>query len=80
MDLPKLHLFRPSLLLGDRAERRSVEKLMVVLMKGLNPFLLGSMRKYRSVQADEVAAAMIRAANQPSEPGVHIYEGKQLRG
>ncbi|WP_239618926.1 oxidoreductase [Cohnella mopanensis] len=78
--VPKLHLFRPSLLLGDRKERRWVEKLWGMLMKGLNPLLGGSLRKYRSIQADDVAAAMIRAANRPSELGVHIYEGQQLRG
>ncbi|QMV42309.1 Rossmann-fold NAD(P)-binding domain-containing protein [Cohnella cholangitidis] len=80
LGIPKLHLFRPSLLLGDRAEYGRGEKFMGVLMKGLNPFLLGSLRKYRSIQADQVAAAMIRAANLSSDPGVHIYEGKQLRG
>jgi uncharacterized protein YbjT (DUF2867 family) len=80
LDLTKLHLFRPSLLLGDRAEYGRGEKFWGVLMKGMNPLLLGSLRKYRSIQADDVAAAMIRAANRPSELGVHIYEGQQLRG
>jgi uncharacterized protein YbjT (DUF2867 family) len=76
--LPKLHLFRPSLLLGDRTEHRRGERLWSILMKGLNPLLLGSLHKYRAVQGDVVAAAMINAANAPSELGVHVYEGNQI--
>jgi uncharacterized protein YbjT (DUF2867 family) len=78
LTIPKLHLFRPSLLLGDRAEHRSGERFWGILMKGLNPLLQGSLRKYRSIQADTVAAAMIHMANVPSEPGVHVYQGNQL--
>jgi uncharacterized protein YbjT (DUF2867 family) len=76
--IPQLHLFRPSLLLGDRAEYRGGERFWGILMKGLNPILQGSLRKYRSIQGDTVAAAMIHAANVPSEPGVHVYEGNLL--
>lgn len=76
--LPKLHLFRPSLLLGDRTEHRSGERFWGILMKGLNPLLLGSLHKYRAVQGDVVAAGMINAANAPSELGVHVYEGKEI--
>ncbi|MCD9022663.1 oxidoreductase [Cohnella silvisoli] len=78
LSLPKLNLFRPSLLLGDRAEHRSGERLWGILMKGLNPLLVGSLGKYKSIRGDAVAAAMIQAANAPSELGVHVYEGKRL--
>lgn len=78
LGLPKLHVFRPSLLLGERTEHRRGEKLWGVLMKGLNPLLLGRFRKYRAIQAADVAAAMIRAANRHGKPGVHLYEGKQM--
>lgn len=78
LKLPKLHLFRPSLLLGDRTEHRRGERFWGILMKGLNPLLLGSLHKYRAVQGDVVAAGMINAANAPSELGVHVYEGKEI--
>jgi uncharacterized protein YbjT (DUF2867 family) len=78
LKLPKLHLFRPSLLLGDRAEHRRGERLWGILMKGLYPLLVGSLHKYRAVQGDVVAAAMINAANAPSELGVLVYEGNQI--
>jgi len=74
LGIPELHLFRPSLLLGDRKEYRTVERLYGVLMKPLKP-LLG---KYRAVHADAVAASMIRAAVGGSGTGVHRYEGKRL--
>jgi uncharacterized protein YbjT (DUF2867 family) len=76
--LPKLHLFRPSLLLGERAEHRGGERFWGILMKGLNPLLRGSFSKYKAIQGDTVAAAMIHAANTPSGPGVHVYEGERM--
>jgi uncharacterized protein YbjT (DUF2867 family) len=78
LGLPRLHVFRPSLLMGERTEHRRSEKLWGVLMKGLNPLLLGRFRKYRAIQATDVAAAMIRAANRLGKPGIHMYEGKQM--
>jgi uncharacterized protein YbjT (DUF2867 family) len=71
LGLPKLHIFRPSLLLGQRSEHRRGERFWGVAMKALNPLLIGSWRKYRAVQGEAVAAAMIRTANDNSPPGIH---------
>ena len=39
---------------------------------------MGSLHKYKAVQGDVVAAAMINAANVPSKLGVHVYDGKEI--
>ncbi len=78
LNLPRLHVFRPSLLLGKRTEHRKGERFWGLLMKGLNPLLIGSLRKYKAIQADDVAAAMICAANQDSDGCLHIYDGKRM--
>jgi uncharacterized protein YbjT (DUF2867 family) len=56
------HLLRPGLLLGDREESRPAEALARTFAPWLNPLLVGGLRRYRSVEADAVAAAMIGAA------------------
>jgi uncharacterized protein YbjT (DUF2867 family) len=73
-----VHIFRPSLLLGDRAEYRAGERITAVLASVLTPLLIGPLRKYRPVTADAVAAAMVRAAVAGAS-GVHHYEGDQLQ-
>ena len=58
-----VHIARPSLLLGDRAESRPGERLGQCLFRGLRPLLLGPLRPLRAVPADEVAARLIAAAH-----------------
>jgi uncharacterized protein YbjT (DUF2867 family) len=59
---PALHIFRPGLLLGQRAESRPREALGMALAPFLNPLMLGPAKAYRCIPADTVAAAMITAA------------------
>ncbi|MDF1576460.1 MAG: NAD(P)H-binding protein [Bacteroidales bacterium] len=56
------YLLRPSLILGQREERRFGESLGAVLLKLSHPFLLGRFRKYRAIEASCIAAAMINLA------------------
>jgi uncharacterized protein YbjT (DUF2867 family) len=58
LGIPSLHIYQPSLLTGKRKEFRLAEKLATVVMKVLNPLLLGSLQKYRSIPAGTVAKAM----------------------
>ena len=71
-----VHVAQPSLLLGERAERRPVEWLGKQLARLLRPLLLGPLRPYRAVPADEVAATLIAAA-QSAATGVvrHRFGG-----
>ncbi|UOQ74237.1 oxidoreductase [Hymenobacter cellulosilyticus] len=57
-----IHIFRPSLLLGERTEKRAGEQVGAVLLRVLNPLLLGPLRRYRAVPGAAVARAMLRAA------------------
>ncbi len=74
MGFQRLHIFRPSLLLGDRDEFRLREWLGSVVMRPLAP-LLG---KYMPVTAEEVAAGMLRAALEAKE-GTHFYTSDELK-
>ncbi len=70
LGLPKLWFFRPSLLVGERAESRPGEKLGAIIGRLIAPLLVGGLRKYRPIEADAVAAAMIYAATRDIPPGV----------
>ena len=68
-----LHIFRPSMLLGNRKEFRFAENIFQGVFKTLSVVLLGSFKKYRAIQGETVAAAMVNAAKQEVE-GKFIYE------
>ena len=61
--LPKVVFMRPSLLIGERQERRTGEIVGALVGRVIGPLLVGSLRKYRPISADDVAAAMLYAAN-----------------
>lgn len=69
LGLPR-HLFlQPSLLLGERAEYRAGERMAIVAGRLLGPLMVGPLRKYRPVAADDVAAVMVHAATQDLPSG-----------
>lgn len=69
---PALHIFRPGLLLGHRAESRPPEALGMALTPFLNPLMRGPAKAYRGIPAETVAAAMIAAAG-TERSGRHIH-------
>ena len=71
IDFQVINIFRPSLLLGRRDESRFLEKIGQNLSSFLNLFLIGSLRKYRSIKASNVAYCM---ANYEQSGGVrYLY-------
>lgn len=72
-----LSILRPSLLTGDRKEFRLGELIGKYAMMLLNPILIGSWRKYRSISAKDVAKAMVRIAKEKS--GTEVYESDRLQ-
>ena len=76
--LPALHIYQPSLLTGNRKEVRPMEGFFAVLMKVVNPLLVGSLKKYRSIAAATVAKAMYNQSLK-NTPGVHIYPSDKIK-
>ncbi len=72
-----VHIMRPSLLLGERRESRTGERLAQKIMPMLNHVLLGPLRQYRAIPAETVARAMVHVAGLPVT-GVHIYDHDQI--
>lgn len=72
-----LHIFRPSLLLGKRAEFRRGESVVQMAAPLLNLFVFGGLRRYRAIPAATVGKAMVKAAQQ-GEQGTFIHEYDQI--
>lgn len=62
LDYAAVHILRPSLLLGDRAEHRPGEAFAQKLAPLMNALLRGPLRKYQAIDAEAVASAMIEVA------------------
>jgi uncharacterized protein YbjT (DUF2867 family) len=73
-----VHIFRPSFLLGERNENRFGEEVAGKIGRALDLVTGGLLMKYRPVEADIVAKAMVAAA-QRFEPGIHIYPSHFLQ-
>jgi uncharacterized protein YbjT (DUF2867 family) len=78
LPLKSLHIFRPSLLLGDRQESRTGEKIATAVMKPLGFLLAGPLKKYRGIEARTVARAMLRTAKQ-NTTGRHAYDSDVIQ-
>ncbi|HEX2081320.1 MAG TPA: NAD(P)H-binding protein [Longimicrobium sp.] len=70
-------ILRPSLILGPRAERRPAEALAQRVAPALAPLLVGPLRRYRAVEADAVARAMVRLAKERPR-GVRVVENDEI--
>ncbi|MCK6204090.1 NAD(P)H-binding protein [Bacillus infantis] len=75
-----LHIFRPSLLVGDRAEFRLGEKAGEVFLKAAGPFMKGKLQKYKSIKALDVAKGMAAAAIRDKEArkAAMIYDSDEI--
>lgn len=74
LNIPHIGIFRPSMLLGDRKERRLGEQLGKVFMK-MADFITPA--KYKAIHVDLVAKAMVAYASKPSG-GVTVIENDAM--
>ena len=71
LDFESISIYRPGLLIGPRDEFRISEFIgQKILPFLIDPLLRGSLRKYRSINRDKLAKAMI---NLSGEEGVNYY-------
>lgn len=73
-----ISIFRPSMLLGNREEKRTGEKIGQGVMSFFAFMMVGSWEKYRPIDAEKVAKAMVSAAKE-EQPGVTVYEYEEMR-
>ncbi len=62
LSLNQLFIFQPSLLLGARKEHRAGEKTAINVYKVIDPLFFGPFKKYKGIEAKQVAKGMISTA------------------
>lgn len=77
LNFERLVIVRPSLLLGNRTEKRFGERVGIILYKVFRFMFVGSLRKYRGIEALDVAKAMIRLSLK-DEKGIFVIESDKL--
>ncbi|MBT2696480.1 NAD-dependent epimerase/dehydratase family protein [Bacillus sp. ISL-40] len=75
--IPSVHIFKPSLLLGERTEFRFGERIAEKASAILNLLMIGPLRPYKAIEARNVAAAMAAVA-QTDKSGVNIYPSHEI--
>jgi uncharacterized protein YbjT (DUF2867 family) len=77
MTFESVHIFQPSILIGDRDERRTAERIGIAAARALGFLLVGPLRKYRAIPAATVAAAMVAAAQKEAH-GCFVYHYDEI--
>jgi uncharacterized protein YbjT (DUF2867 family) len=70
-------VFRPSMLLGDRAESRPMERAAAAAMRAGAVIFSGALKRYRAIDAGLVARAMLNVARTQGA-GFSVVEGERL--
>ena len=76
-NIESISILRPSILYGNRVEKRSGEKIGIAFMKFATPILQGSLKKYRGIEATTVAEAMV-IYDLEEKKGKFIYESPEI--
>lgn len=72
-----LHIFRPSVLQGQRSEARSGEQWSIRLARAFEWTMIGWAEKYRPMPAGVLASAMA-AAGERGAPGRHVHHYREI--
>jgi uncharacterized protein YbjT (DUF2867 family) len=79
LGFPSLHIFQPSFLMGHRPESRLGERVGIAIARPLAFLLAGPLRKYRPVDARDVAHAMVHAVRHEAL-GTRVYQWPYIMG
>ena len=75
LDFDSISIHRPGLLIGSRKEARAGESIGQILYPFLvNPFLIGSLTKYRSIESEVLAKAMIRLSGLKKSVNFYYFD------
>jgi len=65
-NIKNTYILRPSLIGGERNERRILEKIGLFVFKIIQPLFIGKLKKYSIINAESIAQTMINLANNTS--------------
>lgn len=77
LPLHGIHIFRPTLLTGERKAFRPMERAAIVAARVIGWALVGPLARYRPIAAADVARAMVRVAKE-GRKGARVYESDEI--
>lgn len=78
LEYETIHIYQPSFLKGNRKENRPIEKIMLPIMRLLDIALVGPLKKYRSIDAADVAKAMFNESIK-NKRGIFVHNSEQIK-
>lgn len=72
-----IFIFRPSILVGERSEKRFGESLGIKIA-GTITKIIPALKKYRPIEASQVAEAMIKSANKNLADKIKVYQPEEI--
>ena len=78
LSIPSIYIYQPSFLSGNRTEKRPLEKVVLLVMKLIDPLLVGGLKKYQSINAITVAKAMINESIK-NKKGIFVHKSDQIK-
>jgi uncharacterized protein YbjT (DUF2867 family) len=72
-------ILRPSLIGGDRKEQRLGEKIALIFFKVMQPLLIGKLEEYKTIDAENIAKAMLYLANNKTNTKVIFTSNEILK-
>lgn len=76
--LKRVSIVRPSLIAGRNHEFRLGEKIGELFLKIINPLLIGSLKNFRSIDANQIALAMMVIALHGRKSAFNVYKSGEL--
>ncbi|HRN27810.1 MAG TPA: NAD(P)H-binding protein [Ignavibacteriaceae bacterium] len=77
LNFKKIRIFRPSILVGLRSEKRVGESIGIKIA-GLITRIIPALKRYKPIKASIVAEAMIVSANQNKSDKIKIYHPEEI--
>jgi len=78
MGFQSLSILRPSIIDGERKEKRFGEKAALWMMNLISPLLIGSWTNYKPIKASEIAQALVNLTIK-SKNGTTIYPSENIK-
>lgn len=77
LNFNQIFIFRPSILVGERSEKRFGESLGIKIT-GTITKIIPALKKYRPIEASQVAEAMIKSANKNLADKIKVYQPEEI--
>lgn len=75
--ISQVFIYRPSFIVGEREDSRILEQVSGVVLKVVQPLLVGKARKYRAIPAEDIARTMAIMTTKV-QPGAYILESDEI--